>query len=839
MLLIPLGLSNMILVSAAQNFLDDDEPVAVVEDKSAEIGNVQNQLNSTNKSLATAKADRSAIEAEVANQAGHLASLQTQLSSAKAAFDGETNLLANFRERFNNQSLDINKAREELIRAESDLSALKLEKAEIEGTFMRDKEDGRDLNRKVIEIGQQVEATKVEVEKLKKDAKQQKGRLAIARKQLSTKEAERAKVQKELEDVQAELANSSAEADTLEAELAKPEPAVTNTTSSPSLVPAFATPERAFSSDSLGFAAATHMPETPNLGTQSPALSIGSAKSNNPFERLGLGGSPTSRSSSPSQAGPISESSPLSNGLGHELVPAEETKNTTPALNFADAFEDPSPAPSLSSPATVTGNDSTPATPRMGAPIAITLPEPTPKSSSEQEAVGTFVSPTTTIGSELFSTPPSSSADDASSAHQRSMTDATKTFPDLDLGKAESVGSTASDIFPGSFPLDPPAPSVPAADTTEKGPSTDLSANLKELDIDESDSSEDEDDIPLASIAKGKGKAKEENPITPVATGGSAFEDVFHVSPPEPVASMTNGASKDAFGFPDQNASSPFATNGNLFEASLPAKSPDAAAQSPVAGADAFDEAMGFKPTSAGPAQEFSFDNAFDDSFDFASATSFTPATNGDATNVNGGAPAKLDSSFDDIFSNSTAAPISPSAGPKTPVFSPSAMSPAAAATAPSFDAAFSGFDSSAADLSLNQPRPAVTQMASSDSSPFPTGPTSPKPDHSPPRVSKGSNRTASPPRDVSPKRARASTGSSKEGHEKVKETRTSKLSVSFSLLIIIWTPGTDFARVLRFDYLLARKRRKRLNLCPLFSAHRKRCLHAIHPLLLTTTWRP
>ena len=173
---------------------DDDDAGATsppIHDHSAEIGNVQNQLDSTKRSLETTKAERTSIEATIANQAAQLSALQTQLSSAKAAYETETRLLAALRERYTNQTTDINKAREELIHAESDLSAVRVEKSEIEQHLLRDKEEVRDLQRKMTEAGSTIEHVKAEIEKAKKDAKQQKGLLAIAKKQLATRETER------------------------------------------------------------------------------------------------------------------------------------------------------------------------------------------------------------------------------------------------------------------------------------------------------------------------------------------------------------------------------------------------------------------------------------------------------------------------------------------------------------------------------------------------------------------------------------------------------------------------------------------------------------------------
>ncbi|KAI6164280.1 hypothetical protein EDD17DRAFT_1885190 [Pisolithus thermaeus] len=311
---------------------DDDDTHASppLHDQSAEIGNAQNQLNSTNKSLQAAKSERENLETTLATQAAQLSALQTQLASAKASFETETTLLNTLRERHTAQTAEIQKLREELIRSESDLSAVRVEKAELEGSFLRDKEEVRELNRKVIEITSQIATAKQEVEKVKREAKQQKGLLAIARKQSAAKESEKAKVDTELEEAQTDLANATKEREEEEAG---------------SAVFLAEAAERAMSPvDSLALAAAQPLPLTPDLtGTISPT----SAKSNNPFGKLTKSAeSSTPRSQSPFRSfsavpAPSSSVSPVNPPLSLETNPfgLKQSTDAKPQENFGETAD--------------------------------------------------------------------------------------------------------------------------------------------------------------------------------------------------------------------------------------------------------------------------------------------------------------------------------------------------------------------------------------------------------------------------------------------------------------------------------------------------------------------
>mgnify|MGYP001563317799 FL=1 len=155
----------------------------------------------------------------------------------------------------------LKRARTELITAESDLSALRVERTEIEGNYLRDKEDVRDMKKKMAEVGGETVKIKDVLEKLKKEARQQKGLVAISKKQLATAEAEKEKAAAAILEEQRELDEAKREL-----ELAPVEQA----TDSP------------FDFPSAPVAAAFPLPISPP--SASPAASV---RSNNPFGRMG------------------------------------------------------------------------------------------------------------------------------------------------------------------------------------------------------------------------------------------------------------------------------------------------------------------------------------------------------------------------------------------------------------------------------------------------------------------------------------------------------------------------------------------------------------------------
>ena len=239
--------------------------------------------------------------------------------------------MANLRERLVTQRVDIQKARDELISAESELSATKVEKAEVEGSVLRDKEEIRDLQRRMKEVGVETDALKAAIEKAKKDVRQQKGLLAIARKQLATAEAEKLKSTKGLEAVQKELEVVQQEKKVIDENLSELETAPSHTSDDFIHVDSVISPAPASS------AAAIPLPDTPQSTTPQPPVRL----STNPFERLAM----AAAMGAPDQSSSFQVSSPVTDDASVEpsdtfILPSPSASTETPRTQTSAAVGD-------------------------------------------------------------------------------------------------------------------------------------------------------------------------------------------------------------------------------------------------------------------------------------------------------------------------------------------------------------------------------------------------------------------------------------------------------------------------------------------------------------------
>ena len=523
---------------------DDDEVIErtthQISSTSAEMGNTQNQLNQTATAYETAKTEREKLEAELASHAATLSQLQTQLASAKAGYEAESKLLATLRERYNTQLTEIQATRTQLITAESDLSALKLEKTEVGGALLRDKEDVRELQRRHKDVLEEVENVKKEVEKAKKDVRLQKGLLAIAKKQLASAEGDKAAAEKELEETKKEAEAAEGELRVAEVELAlRPQSPSLGTaqvsgpapdgTKTPSVRATSPVPSIRSTTSRISAPTATlPFQDASSISTGNP----GSSKSNNPFERLALS---RSNSNSPFQA-----ASP---------PPAQPA-----AIPNAEA-DDPFGFNAVPSTATITAVETV--SPQNTGGMGVPTPESdtTINTNVNHAPQGSFAE------SDAYFTPPSST----------------------ETERKDTVVAVALSQFPDLTEPGVPAPPVTAnpADGVDEPIDINLPplTEIKEADDSSDDSDEDEADFEAArtAVKAEVSSAPAPDPPTqpmaeslhqlqppaPVNAGAAAFDDLFGVSPATSNTATTAGSDFSNISANPQQA--PVAQNGSAF----------------------------------------------------------------------------------------------------------------------------------------------------------------------------------------------------------------------------------------------------------------------------------
>lgn len=497
----------------------------------------------------------------------------------------------------------------------------------------------------------------------------------------------------------------------------------------------------------VAIAASLPLPVTPE---PRPATNLISPKSNNPFERLAISsGHSTPRSQSPFLCSPPAVNASLNDTFDFEQAFSTDKAGSAVPLASKTPLTEPD---AHKSPVPKAAND---------------VP-----SSTELPALNV---------DDWFNTP------------------------------ADNLDTNGNDIG-----TDPPRPHTPGDNvfesvftspiaTRQSVQVTDLGSQLKELDAEESDSDNDsEDEIPLSALAKRKTPEPAAATTDPLVQHSqtaqpSDFDDIFSEPTTEAIKTQEfTTEPTDAFGMSLTSPSAPIDLSTTL------------AAQGPplANGVNAFDETLGVIALSKTPETTLGFDGAFDDNFDFSSASHFPPVgdidaaipkTNGHTISPPGerNSPLSQSASLDLFTSLATASsngtgvpaaidPVFP-AGPPPHVVAPTSPT----RSSQSFEEAYAGLaDTSASISGLHIPADSISSAptvshsasapavatASSQFTPFPTSPKSASTHITP----------ISPPRLSSPKPRLSSSSSSKEVHDKHDKHKEappsrSKLSVSKS----------------------------------------------------------
>ncbi|CAE6413784.1 unnamed protein product [Rhizoctonia solani] len=633
-----------------RNLFDDDEDEALspttatsaappngsaAATHSIEIANVQNQLASTQRALDSATAARQAATASADAGAAELASLKEQLARATAARASEETHLDEIRTRKVAQDAELTKVREELIRVESEVSAIRLERGELETSLLRDKEELRGVQKKVREVSEETERAKGEVEKFKREARQVKGLLAIARKQLGTAESEKAKVEKEGEDARNETDEARQELEDVERKVAQAASEPTIVAPVPTINGAL--PATMLSPQSTGIdrlsPAQVELPVSRAVTPAAPQR----AASTNPFDRLrGMSASsgslpfadvPTGTSpftgapfgsnpASPTVTSPFAaETASSMFGVAPEPAPPSGPSAFDAVFGDASAFGEGPKEDGAADLVKETMADTTPKPPP--APIA----EPSTHAPVDDE------DPFGMDAEEKHNETNNIKVDDKPEEPKVEDKPKDQDKPKIEDKPKEEAKPNEDDAIAAA------ASHFPAL-SVENSPSTHDLPPLTEIEPQDDDT--DSDDEPLDKKAK-RLTVKQGDlgtaVLAAVATGTGTGE-VASAPAPAPRATSFD----DAFGLSGAPAA--------------PTPAPAPAIAPTATGASAFDEA--FKSISANQDDStktsgFSFQNSFDDNFDFASAASKDKDTNTTATPVVPGG-----FSFDDAFGTSS-----------------------------------------------------------------------------------------------------------------------------------------------------------------------------------------
>ncbi|TVY38676.1 putative calcium-binding protein [Lachnellula occidentalis] len=528
--------------AAADDLLGDNDPEisSKLTSETSELANLSNQVGSLSKQMQEVQGQRATSQNELTQAGSQKQEFEQRLSQLRILYEQEVKDVRSLKERLTASQNETKKLQTEIAMIEGTFQDLQNQHRQTVTALQADQQENASLKERMRVVNTEISHLKPSLEKLRSDARQQKGLVAINKKQLATNEAEREKLKAEAEEL-----NKSIEEDTkalaAAAKVQSPAPSQSQVASP--------TPS-AISANNPFFRRQASVSEIPNSPFTSPPQTDRSF--NNVFGPA-FGEASTARSSTPPTSfkhdtdirPPSVASGSLSHnhtGSGNEFSPPS---GTSPAISNRE-LPQASPLPQSSVLAHGTGFPPPPPESRQVSSSYLPFPEHSDSVTSSQQVSA----PNSRFGEDstgaetptnYMGTTPTGSSNAGPAEHVRAVS------PGLDRhSTASAATSPTKDSMPGAFPGDSNSHIV----ETPTGGSTlseQAAADPFGLPKEPVRSGTAKDDFDSAFAGFGTTAKPQERPNTASSTGGSvnAAPAVFNKEFP-PIAELEHDDDSDS-----------------------------------------------------------------------------------------------------------------------------------------------------------------------------------------------------------------------------------------------------------------------------------------------------
>lgn len=200
---------------AESNLLDDADPVtsSKINSDAAELGNMSNQISTLSTQMTNLQQERGQHEQQLSQNSGQKDALQEQLTRLRAAYEQEAAQVRSIRDQLASSQNETKRMRQDMAMLEGGHTDLQTQRHQLQAALQADQQENAALKERMRALNAEMEEIKPQIEKLKSDSRQQKGLVAINKKQLATNELERDKLKNELAAAQKEHEDSVRDAD--------------------------------------------------------------------------------------------------------------------------------------------------------------------------------------------------------------------------------------------------------------------------------------------------------------------------------------------------------------------------------------------------------------------------------------------------------------------------------------------------------------------------------------------------------------------------------------------------------------------------------------------------
>lgn len=192
--------------SKEASLMDDEDEAAParINNDAAELGNLSNQVGNLSKQMQDVSGQRAQAESELAQTTQQKQAFQQRLTQLRAAYDQEVSQVKSLKDQLATSQAETKRLQQDMAMIEGTHADLRTQHQQLASALAADQQENASLKERIRQMNSETEQLRPQIEKFKSDARQQKGLVAINKKQLATNESECDRIKAEIAAIQQE-----------------------------------------------------------------------------------------------------------------------------------------------------------------------------------------------------------------------------------------------------------------------------------------------------------------------------------------------------------------------------------------------------------------------------------------------------------------------------------------------------------------------------------------------------------------------------------------------------------------------------------------------------------
>jgi epidermal growth factor receptor substrate 15 len=193
--------------SASDDLLGDADPEISqrLTSEASDLGNLSNQVGNLSKQMQEVQGTRKSAELELSQGSQQKKEFENRLAQLRIVYEKEVKEVKILKEQLSTQRNDLKRLQQDMAMLEGGLQDLQSQRQQLSTALEAELREKATLNEKIKATNNEINELKPQVEKLKSEARQQKGLVAISKKQLATIDMERDRLQDDLNTAKVDL----------------------------------------------------------------------------------------------------------------------------------------------------------------------------------------------------------------------------------------------------------------------------------------------------------------------------------------------------------------------------------------------------------------------------------------------------------------------------------------------------------------------------------------------------------------------------------------------------------------------------------------------------------